>query len=46
MIMLNRKQANIPLLHYNKVNYKKYLRFSLEIKFNKRKKEDQKDSLV
>jgi len=46
MIMLNRKQTNILLLHYNKVDCRKYLRFSLEIKLNKREKEDQKDNLV
>jgi len=46
MTMLNRKQANIPLLHHNKVDYKKYLRLSFEIRLNKREKEDQKGSLV
>ncbi len=46
MTMLNRKQANIPLLYHNKVDCKKYLRLSFEIKLNKREKEDQKGSLV
>jgi len=46
MTMLNRKQANIPLLHHNKVDYNKYLRLSFEIRLNKREKEDQKGSLV
>jgi hypothetical protein len=46
MTMLNKKQSNIPLLHHNKVDYKKYLRVSFEIKLNKREKEDQKGSLV
>jgi hypothetical protein len=44
--MLNIKQANIPLLHHNKVDYRKYLRLSFEIRLNKREKEDQKGSLV
>jgi hypothetical protein len=44
--MFNRKQTNIPLLHHNKVNYKKYLKLPFEIKLNKREKEDQKGSLV
>jgi hypothetical protein len=44
--MLNKKQANIPLLHHNKVDCRKYLRLSFEIRFNKREKEDKINSLV
>jgi hypothetical protein len=38
MIMLNRKQTTIPLLHHNKVDYRKYLRLSFEIRLNRREK--------
>ncbi len=44
--MLNKKQANIPLLHHNKVDYKKHLELSFEIRLNKKEKEDQKRNLV
>jgi hypothetical protein len=44
--MLNKKQANIPLLHHNKIDCRKYLRLSFEIRLNKREKEYQKGNLV
>jgi len=44
--MLNRKQANIFLLHHNKVDCKKYFKISFKIRLNKKEKENQKDNLV
>jgi len=43
---VQQKQANILLLHHNKVDCKKYLRLSFEIRLNKREKENQKNILV